>query len=89
MDPLETKNKLSELYKNKEHEDLGFFIAPLGTKMQVVGVYLFFEEEINPNMGAARAQIVYSQPAKYNEKKYTVTYEDKQVWEFYMGPKEK
>jgi len=40
-------------------------------KMQVVGVYLFFEEEINPNMGAARAQIVYSLPAKYNEKKYT------------------
>ena len=40
--------------------------------MQVVGVYLFFEKEINPDMGAARAQIVYSHPAKYNEKKYTL-----------------
>jgi hypothetical protein len=88
MDPFETKNKLSELYKSKEHEALGFFISPLGTKMQVVGVYLFFEEEINPNLGAARAQIVYSLPAKYNEKKYTVNYEEKQVWEFYMEPKE-
>jgi hypothetical protein len=88
MDPLETKNKLSELYKSEEYENFGFFIAPLGTKMQVVGVYLFFEEEINPNMGAARAQIVYSHPAKYNEKTYTIKYDEKQVWEFYIKPKE-
>ena len=89
MDPLETKNKLSELYRNEDLEDFGFFIAPLGTKMQVVGVYLFFEEEINQNWETARAQIVYSQPAKYNEKKYTVAYENQQVWEFHMEPKEK
>ena len=82
MDPLETKNKLSELYNNKEYEDLSFFIAPLGTKMQVVGVYLFFEEEIEFNIGVPRAQIVYAYPAKYNEKKYTLKYEKKQVWEF-------
>jgi len=88
MDPLETKNKLSELYKNNEYKNLGFFIAPLGTKMQVVGVYLFFEKEINPDMGAARAQIVYSHPAKYNEKTYTIKYDRKQVWEFYMEPRE-
>lgn len=89
MDPLETKNKLSELYNNKEYEDLSFIIAPLGTKMQVVGVYLFFEEEIEFNIGVPRAQIVYAYPAKYNEKKYTSKYEEKQVWEFYIEPKEK
>jgi hypothetical protein len=37
-------------------------------------------------MGVARAQIVYSHPAKYNEKTYTIKYDEKQVWEFYMGP---
>jgi len=88
MNPLETKNKISELYNNKEYEDLSFFIAPLGTKMQVVGVYLFFEEEIEFNVGLPRAQIVYAYPAKYNEKKYTLNYEKEVVWEFYIIPKE-
>ena len=87
MDPLETKNKLSELYKNRAYEDSSFFIAPLGTKMQVVGVYLFFEKEMKLDIGSPRAQIVYAQPAKYNEKRYTIKYEEKQVWEFYIGPK--
>jgi len=68
MDPLETKNKLSELYNDKKYEDLSFFIAPLGTKMQLVGVYLFFAEEIELNVGAPRAQIIYAYPARYNEK---------------------
>jgi hypothetical protein len=87
MDPLETRDMLSAMYRSKDHEGLGFFIAPLGTKMQVVGVYLFFEEEIHPHLGSTRAQIVYSRPAKYNETNYTLHYEDKQVWEFHIGPK--
>jgi hypothetical protein len=90
MDPLETKNKLSELYNNnKKDEDLSFFIAPLGTKMQVVGVHLFFEEEFEFNVGVPIAQIIYAYPAKYNEKKYTLDYEKDKVWEFYIRPKEK
>ena len=89
MDPLETRNKLSELYNDKEHEDLSFFIAPLGTKMQLIGVYLFFAEEVELSVGAPRAQIIYAYPARYNEKKYTLDYEKDRIWEFYIRPKDK
>lgn len=83
LEPLKSMEVLQRLYNEKKYEDHMFYISPLGTKMEVVGTYLFFEK-FNPT----RAQIVYAYPSIYNEKKYTLDF-DKRVWEFYMPPKEK
>jgi hypothetical protein len=80
IDPIKTMDKIYEIYKKREYKDFSFFIAPLGTKMQVIGIYLFFEK-LAP---VTNVQIIYAYPAKYNEKKYTLDFERDKVWEFYL-----
>lgn len=82
IDPIKTKEKLLSIYNNPNYSDAAFFIAPLGTKMQVVGVYLFFEDDKTKQ--ERNAQIIYAYPMRYNEKKYTLDYEKDKVWEFYL-----
>lgn len=82
LDPNCTKDLLNRWYHDKKYENCMFSIAPLGTKMQTVGLFLFFEENNNPS----RTQIVYAYPLFYNKKKYTKDY-DKRIREFYLPPK--
>lgn len=82
LDPDSTKTLLNRWYNDEKYKDYMFSIAPLGTKMETVGIYLFFEE----NNNAPRAQIIYAFPLFYNKKKYTVDF-DKKMREFYL-PKE-
>jgi hypothetical protein len=82
LDPNCTRDLLNRWYFNEKYENYMFSIAPLGTKMQTVGLYLFFEESNN----APRAQIIYASPLLYNKKKYTTDYH-KNIREFYLPPK--
>ncbi|MBL7075603.1 hypothetical protein ISS37_10250 [candidate division KSB1 bacterium] len=82
LDPACTKDLLNRWYRDEKYKDSMVSIAPLGTKMQTVGIYLFFEE----NNNASRAQIVYAFPLFYNKEKYTLEF-DKEIREFYLPHK--
>lgn len=69
--PDETQKILRQWYEKPEYKDYTWYISPLGTKMQTVGVYLFFES-LPPD---SRAEVLYASPLKYNKKKYTVDYD--------------
>lgn len=69
--PDETQKILRQWYEKPEYKDYMWYISPLGTKMQTVGVYLFFES-LPPD---SRAEVVYASPLKYNKKKYTIDYD--------------
>lgn len=85
LNPMESKEIISEWYKKRDYKDFLFFISPLGTKMQVVGIYLFFEE----HEPLTRAKIIYALPAQINESKYSLGYEKGKVWEYYLPEKYK
>lgn len=79
LDPICTKDLLNRWYRDNKYKNFMFSIAPLGTKMQTIGLYLFFEE----NNFTPSAQIVYASPLFYNRKKYSVEH-DKRIREFYL-----
>lgn len=83
LNPIESKEKINEWYKKQDYEDFLFFISPLGTKMQVVGIYLFFEE----HEPLTKAQIVYALPVRYNDERYSIGYEKGKVWECHLQEK--
>lgn len=82
LDPDCTKDLLNRWYHNPEYKGCMISIAPLGTKMQTVGVYLFFGEHNYTPL----AQIIYAFPLFYNKEKYTIGY-DREIREFYLPSK--
>jgi len=80
--PADTTNLLNDLYRSPSYQDYMLYISPLGTKMEAVGVYTFFES----NHPADRAQVVYASPVIYNHEKYTFTY-DGEVVEHILPPR--
>ena len=82
LDPISSLKVLQKWYLRDEFKDYMFYISPLGTKMETVGIYLFFEK-FQPN----RAQVIYAFPGAYNEKKYTLKYEENRIWEFFIPKK--
>lgn len=81
LDPDDTKKLLAKWYNKKEYKDYMFFISPLSTKMETVGVFQFFNE-----MKPDRAQMIYASPLMYNEKKYTLLGDgtDIKIIEYYL-----
>jgi len=68
LDADKTKDFLEEIYeKNKNYN---IFLAPLGTKMQTLGIYLslreYFKKQYVPNI-----QVIYAVPFWYDERHYT------------------
>lgn len=68
LDADKTKDFLEEIYeKNKNYN---IFLAPLGTKMQTLGIYLslrgYFKKQYLPNI-----QVIYAVPFWYDERHYT------------------
>ena len=67
LDPENTRDLLLELSKNYEDEKrCNLIISPLCTKIQTLGILLFFWTKKDTN-----AQVIYASPFWYNEKKYT------------------
>ncbi|HCU35994.1 MAG TPA: hypothetical protein DGT21_11265 [Armatimonadetes bacterium] len=65
VDPADAARLLCDVAA--EHEGCNLVVAPLGTKMQTLGLYLFSRRR----EGRA-AQIMYALPLRYDEKYYTV-----------------
>ena len=67
LDPESTRDLLLELSRKYEVEEkCNLIISPLCTKIQVLGILLFFWTKKD-----TKAQVVYASPFWYNEKKYT------------------
>lgn len=67
LDPESTRDLLLKLSKKYEDEErYNLIISPLCTKIQTLGILLFFWVKKETN-----AQVIYSLPFWYNEKKYT------------------
>lgn len=67
LDPENTRDLLLKLSKNYEDEKrCNLIISPLCTKIQTLGILLFFWTKKDTN-----AQVIYASPFWYNEKKYT------------------
>ena len=67
VDPESARDLLLQL--SKKYEDEGkcnLIVSPLCTKMQVLGILLFFWAK-----KGTKAQVIYASPFWYNEKKYT------------------
>jgi hypothetical protein len=77
MDPDETCALLCELASTYRNHNIS--IAPLGSKMQALGTYLYFR--CNP---ATNAQVVYAVPVKYDESYYGTSY-CPYVYEYWLG----
>jgi hypothetical protein len=67
LDPESTRDLLLELSKKYEDEErCNLIISPICTKIQTLGILLFFWTKKDTN-----AQVIYTLPFWYNEKKYT------------------
>ena len=68
LDADKTRDFLKEVYEKNRYFNI--FLAPLGTKMQTLGIYLFLREyfkgEYLPNI-----QVIYAVPFWYDERYYT------------------
>lgn len=78
LDVGKTKELLEQFYKDEEYRNFNIFVAPLGTKMQALGIYLFFRA--NPNSGV---HVIYAIPLWYDDKYYTRGYMP-EVIEYYL-----
>lgn len=70
LDPESSRDLLVKLSKKYEDEEkCNLIISPLCTKIQTLGILLFFLIKKDTN-----SQVIYSLPFWYNEKKYTSGY---------------
>lgn len=67
LDPESARDLLLKLSKKYEYEEkCNLIISPLCTKIQTLGILLFFWTKKDTN-----AEVIYASPFWYNEKKYT------------------
>lgn len=70
LSPFIVADRLEELiYQSRDYARYNIFLAPLGSKMQTIGCYMFWKR--HPDI-----TIIFSQPKTYYKDKYSNSYRD-------------
>jgi len=69
LDPFLTCKELESYIEEPSYRKSNIFLAPLGSKMQTVGAFLFWQ--LHPEIS-----VIFSKPKKYFKKKYSLAWKD-------------